>query len=213
MTEVMGLRERKKLETARRIVRTAIALFVERGFDNVSVQEIADAADVSKMTVFNYFGTKEDLAFRPMEDHFGDAARAVRERKPDESPVDAVRRQFLELVETRDPSVGLANEVFVRQLRELVLGTPALRDRVFLAAQKGTRDLAAHLAEETGDLMLATIAAAMISAARNALIEEHWRRADAGDHVDTIVADAPERTARAFALVEQGLGDYARKAH
>lgn len=207
----MGLRERKKIETARRIVRTAIALFVERGFDNVSVQEIADAADVSKMTVFNYFGTKEDLVFRPMEDHFGDAARAVRERRSGESAVDAVRRQFLEYVEVRDPSVGLANEVFVRQLRELVLGTPVLRDRVFLAAQKGTRDLAAHLAEETGDLMLATIAAAMISAARNALIEEHWRRIDDGEQVDTIVAEAPERAAQAFALVEDGLGAYARR--
>ncbi|MET7485124.1 helix-turn-helix domain-containing protein [Streptomyces sp. NPDC005538] len=211
MTEVMGLRERKKLETARRIVRTAIALFIEHGFDNVSVQEIADASDVSKMTVFNYFGTKEDLVFRPMEDHFGDAARAVRERQPGESPVDAVRRQFLQMAEARDPSVGLAGEVFVRQLRELVLGTPVLRDRAFLAAQKGTRDLAAHLAEETGDLMLATVAAAMISAARNALIEEHYRRIDTGDPVDAIVADAPERAARAFALVEHGLGEYARK--
>lgn len=207
----MGLRERKKIETARRIVRIAIALFGERGFDNVSVQEIADAADVSKMTVFNYFGTKEDLVFRPMEDHFGDAARAVRERRSGESAVDAVRRQFLELVEARDPSVGLANEVFVRQLRELVLGTAVLRDRVFLAAQKGTRDLAAYLAEETGDLMLATVAAAMISAARNALIEEHWRRVDAGEPVATVAADAPERAARAFALVESGLGDYVRK--
>lgn len=208
----MGLRERKKLETARRIVRTAIALFVERGFHNVSVQEIADAADVSKMTVFNYFGTKEDLVFRPMEDHFGDAARAVRERKPGESAVDAVRRQFLEMAEARDPAVGLANEVFVRQLRELVMGTPVLMERAFLAAQKGTRDLAAHLAEETGDLMLATVAAAMISAARNALIEEHYRLIDAGESVDTLAARAPERAERAFALVENGLGDYARRA-
>ncbi|WP_405949093.1 TetR/AcrR family transcriptional regulator [Streptomyces prunicolor] len=212
MTEVMGLRERKKLETARRIIRTAIALFVERGFDNVSVQEIADAADVSKMTVFNYFGTKEDLVFWPMEEHFGDAARAVRERPPGESALDAVRRQFLEMVETRDPAVGLHNEPFARQLRELVMRTPVLKERAFLAAQKGTRDLAAHLAEETGDLMLAMVAAAMISAARNALIEEHYRRIDAGEPVTTVAAEAPERADRAFKLVEHGLGDYARKA-
>ncbi|MDH6215236.1 TetR/AcrR family transcriptional regulator [Streptomyces pseudovenezuelae] len=208
MTEVMGLRERKKLETARRIVRTAIALFSERGFDNVSVQEIADASDVSKMTVFNYFGTKEDLVFWFAEEHFGDAARAVREREPGESAVDAVRRQFLEMVETRDPAVGLHSEPFTRQLRELVMGTPVLMERAFLAAQRGTRDLAAHLAEETGDLMLATVAAAMISAARNALIEEHYRRIDAGEPVATVAAEAPERAERAFALVESGLGDY-----
>ncbi|MDV9173325.1 helix-turn-helix domain-containing protein [Streptomyces sp. W16] len=212
MTEAMGLRERKKLETAKRIIRTAIDLFSERGFDGVSVQEIADASDVSKMTVFNYFGTKEDLVFWPMEEHFGDAARAVRERAAGESAVDAVRRQFLEMVATRDPAVGLHTEPFARQLRELVMATPVLKERAFLAAQRGTRDMAAHLAEETGDLMLAMVAAAMISAARNALIEEHYHRIDAGEPVTTVAADAPERAERAFALVEHGLGDYGRKS-
>ncbi|WP_330305668.1 MULTISPECIES: helix-turn-helix domain-containing protein [unclassified Streptomyces] len=212
MAEAMGLRERKKLQTAMRIYRTAVELFAERGFDNVSVQEIADAAEVSKMTVFNYFGTKEDLVFLPMEEHFGDAARAVRDRQPGESAVEAVRRHFLEMVESRDPAVGLNSEPFARQVRGLVMETPVLMERAFLAAQKGTRDLAAALAEETGDLMLGTIAAAMLSAARNALIEEHHRRVDAGESVDTVAADAAERAERAFALVEHGLGDYARKA-
>ncbi|MFC7259106.1 TetR/AcrR family transcriptional regulator [Streptomyces lutosisoli] len=212
MAEAMGLRERKKLQTAMRIYRTAVGLFAERGFDNVSVQEIADAAEVSKMTVFNYFGTKEDLVFLPMEEHFGDAARAVRDRLPGESAVEAVRRHFLEMVESRDPAVGLNSEPFARQVRGLVMETPVLMERAFLAAQKGTRDLAAALAEETGDLMLGTIAAAMLSAARNALIEEHHRRVDAGESVDTVAADAAERAERAFALVEHGLGDYARRA-
>lgn len=212
MAEVMGLRERKKQQTARRIYRTAVALFVERGFDNVSVQEVADAAEVSKMTVFNYFGTKEDLVFRPVEEHFGDAARAVRERGSGESAVSAVRRHFLEMVENRDPSVGLHSEPFARQVRGLVMETPVLMERAFLAAQKGTRDLAAALAEETGDLTLATIAAATLSAARNALVEEHHRRVDAGESVESVAADAPRLAERAFALVEQGLGDYARKA-
>ncbi len=63
----------------------------EKSFDAVSVQEIADAAEVSKMTVFNYLGTEEDLVFRPIEDHFSDAARAVRDRAPGESAVAAVR--------------------------------------------------------------------------------------------------------------------------
>ncbi|WP_369247632.1 TetR/AcrR family transcriptional regulator [Streptomyces sp. R41] len=211
MAEAMGLRERKKLQTAMRIYRTAIALFVERGFDNVSVQEIADAAEVSKMTVFNYFGTKEDLVFRPMEEHFGDVARAVRERKPGESAVDAVRRQFLEMVEARDPSVGLHSEPFARQVRRLVMETPPLMERAFLAAQKGTRELAGVLAEETGDAMLATVVAATLSAARNALIEEHHNRAEAGESPDTVAADAAERARHAFDLIEKGLSGYAVK--
>lgn len=210
--EVMGLRERKKRQTAMRIWQVAVDLFVERGFDHVSVQEIADAAEVSKMTVFNYFGTKEDLVFRPMEEHFGDAARAVRERAPGESAVQAVRRQFLEMVETRDPSIGLNPEPFARQIRQLVRDTPVLMERAVLAAQQGTRDLAGLLAEETGDLMLATVAAAMLSAARNALVEEHHLRIGEGEHVDAVAADAAERAEQAFTLVERGLADYARKA-
>ncbi|MGW1751070.1 TetR/AcrR family transcriptional regulator [Streptomyces sp. NPDC002092] len=212
MAEVMGLRERKKAQTARRIWQVAVELFIERGFDAVSVQEIADAAEVSKMTVFNYFGSKEDLVFLPMEEHFGDAARAVRERRTGESAVAAVRRQFLEMAETRDPSVGLHPEPFARQLRQLVLGTPVLMERAFLSAQKGTRDLAALLAEETGDPMLATVAAAMLSAARNALIEEHHARIARGETADEVAADAAERARQAFDLVEKGLSGYAVKA-
>jgi len=208
----MGLRERKKQQTARRIYRAAVELFAERGFDDVSVQEIADAAEVSKMTVFNYFGTKEDLIFRPMEEHFSDTARAVRGRRPGESAVDAVRRQFLEMVEERDPSVGLNPEASTRQVRELVLRTPVLMERAFLAAQKGTRELADLLAAETGDMMTATIAAATLSAARNALIEEHHRRTAEGETPDQVAADAAERARHAFALVENGLKDYAVKA-
>ncbi|MEU9400114.1 helix-turn-helix domain-containing protein [Streptomyces sp. NPDC048242] len=210
--EAMGLRERKKLQTAMRIYRVAVALFAERGFDNVSVQEIADAAEVSKMTVFNYFGTKEDLVFRPMEEHFADAARAVRERRSGESAVDAVRQQFLKLVESRDPSVGLNAEPFARQVRRLVMDTPVLMERAFLAAQRGTRELAALLAAETGDLMRATVAAATLSAARNALIEEHDSRIAAGESPDEVAADAAERVLVAFGLVENGLKGYAVRA-
>ncbi|MFG2882808.1 TetR/AcrR family transcriptional regulator [Streptomyces sp. NPDC048297] len=212
MAEPMGLRERKKLQTASRIYRVAIGLFAERGFDQVSVQEIADAAEVSKMTVFNYFGTKEDLVFRPLEEHFGDAARAVRERQPGESAVDAVRRQFLEMVEGRDPSVGLYPEPFVGQVRQLVQETPVLMERAFLAAQKGTRELAALLAADTGDRMLATVAAASLSAARNALVEENHRRVGEGEDPDRVAADAAERARSAFGLVENGLKGFAVRA-
>ncbi|MGW4285822.1 TetR family transcriptional regulator [Streptomyces sp. NPDC004673] len=209
MAEAMGLRERKKRQTGRRIHRAAIGLFVERGFDQVSVQEIADAAEVSKMTVFNYFPTKEDLVFKAMEEHFSDAARAVRDRAPGESAVDAVRGQFLEMVENRDPAIGLDPEPFARQIRQLVLATPVLTERAFLAAQRGARELAALLAEETGDLMRATVAAATLSAARNALIEEHHRRVTEGESLDQIAAEAPERARAAFDLIESGLRGYA----
>lgn len=210
--EAMGLRERKKVQTALRIYRTAVELFLEKSFDAVSVQEIADAAEVSKMTVFNYFGTKEDLVFRLIEDHFSDAARAVRSRHPGESAVAAVRRQFLEMIETRDPSIGLHVEPFGRRIRRLVMETPVLMERAYLTSEKGARELADLLSEETGDPVLALIAAATLTAARNALVEDHHRRLDAGESVEQVTADATERAERAFALVENGLGDYARKS-
>ncbi|MEU6509235.1 MULTISPECIES: TetR/AcrR family transcriptional regulator [Streptomyces] len=210
--EAMGLRERKKQQTALRIYRTAIGLFAEKGFDAVSVQEIADAAEVSKMTVFNYFGTKEDLVFKPMEKHFSDPARAVRDRAPGESAVAAVRRQFLELVEARDPSVGLNPEPFARRIREVVMATPVLRDRAYVASERGARELADVLAEETGDPTLALIAAATLNVTRTALVEEHHRRLDAGETPEQVAADAAERARRAFDLVENGLKDYAVKA-
>ncbi|NNN36649.1 TetR family transcriptional regulator [Streptomyces sp. S3(2020)] len=209
--EGMGLRERKKLQTALRIYRTAVELFVEKGFDAVSVQEVADASDVSKMTVFNYFGTKEDLVFKPMEEHFSDPARAVRERAPGESAVEAVRRQFLEMVASRDPSIGLHSEPFARRIRTVIMATPVLRERAYLSSEKGARELADLLTGETGDRTLALIAAATLTAARQALVEEHHLRIDAGESVDEVAADAAERAEKAFALVEQGLGGYARR--
>ncbi|OIJ92060.1 TetR/AcrR family transcriptional regulator [Streptomyces colonosanans] len=209
--EAMGLRERKKRQTALRIYRTAIALFAEKGFEAVSVQEIADAAEVSKMTVFNYFGSKEDLVFRPMVEHFSDAARAVRERAPGESAVDAVRRQFMEMIKGRDPSIGLHGEP-TRRIREVIMATPALKERAYVESEKGARALADLLAEETGDATLALIAAATLTAARNALVEEHFRRIVGGETADQVAADAAERAHRAFDLVAKGLHGYAVKA-
>ncbi|SNX62279.1 TetR family transcriptional regulator [Streptomyces sp. TLI_55] len=207
--EGMGLRERKKLQTAIRIYRTAVALFDEKGFDAVSVQEIADASEVSKMTVFNYFGTKEDLVFKPMEDHFSDPAHAVRDRKPGESAVDAVRRQFLEMIDGRDPSIGLNAEPFARRIRSVIMATPVLRDRAYVSAEKGALELADLLTEETGDRTLALIAASTLTHVRQALVEEHHLRIDAGESVDEVAADAAERAERAFALVAGGLAGYA----
>jgi len=207
--EGMGLRERKKLQTALRIYRAAVALFDEKGFDAVSVQEIADASEVSKMTVFNYFGTKEDLVFKPMEDHFSDPARAVRDRKPGESAVEAVRRQFLEMIDGRDPSIGLNAEPFARRIRSVIIATPVLRDRAYVSAEKGALELADLLTEETGDRTLALIAASTLTHVRQALIEEHHLRIDAGASVDEVAADAAERAERAFALVAGGLSGYA----
>ena len=94
MAEAKGLRERKKEQTRAVIARAAIQLFLERGFDHVSIAEIAEAAGVAKMTVTNYFPTKEDLVISAQVSLIPDLAGAVRGRAPGESPVAALHRFY-----------------------------------------------------------------------------------------------------------------------
>ena len=94
MAEAKGLRERKKEQTRAMIARAAIQLFLERGFDHVSIAEIAEAAGVAKMTVTNYFPTKEDLVISAQVTLIPDLAGAVRGREPGESPVAALHRFY-----------------------------------------------------------------------------------------------------------------------
>lgn len=76
----MGLRERKKRQTRSLISDVASGLFVQRGFDNVTVAEVAEAAGVSAKTVFNYFPRKEDLFLDRYPEAVELVTRAVRER-------------------------------------------------------------------------------------------------------------------------------------
>src|SRR3954470_24359988 len=77
-----GLRERKKQQTRDAIAAAALALFLERGYDTVTVADVAEAADVSEKTVFNYFPAKEDLVFANSEEKLSDRAEAIRSRPP-----------------------------------------------------------------------------------------------------------------------------------
>ncbi|MFE6161113.1 TetR/AcrR family transcriptional regulator [Streptomyces sp. NPDC056486] len=211
MTDELGLRARKKKQTASRIWRAAVDLCSERGFDHVSVAEIAEAAEVSKMTVFNYFGTKEGIIVSPMEEHVGDAARAVRERQPGESAVAAMRGQFLEQIAGRDPSIGLSGDPSALKVRQLIGDTPTLAHRMVSFHMSSVQLLTNALAEETGDTLLARVAASQLLGARNALIMENHRRTLDGDPMDEIAKDCVAATERVFGQVEKGLQGYPGK--
>src|SRR5437764_11098403 len=90
-----GLRERKKQQMREHIAETARRLFAERGFDQVTVAEIARAADVSDQTVFNYFPTKEDLVYWRLGAFEEGLLETIRNRAPGESAVAAFRRFVL----------------------------------------------------------------------------------------------------------------------
>ncbi len=207
----LGLRERKKLQTAIRIWRTAIALFAERGFDDVSVAEIAAAAEVSKMTVFNYFATKEDLVLGPMEQHIGEPARVVREAAPDVPAVTALHAQYVTALAAFDPATGLSDQQQVVDVIRLVHSTPVLAQRAQAGFGAGARKaLAAELLarDPEHDLLLARVAAAQLLGTRLTLTEENQRRMMAGDRAADVLPEAVANADRAFGLAGNGLGDY-----
>src|SRR5271168_4647963 len=110
MNEPMGLRERKKVRLRETIAATAIRMFLEAGFDQVSITEIAQEADVSRRTLFAYFPTKEDLVLQRFADHEDESARSVRARRSDQPPLDALREALLDALRRRDPNAGLNDD-------------------------------------------------------------------------------------------------------
>jgi AcrR family transcriptional regulator len=201
-----GLRERKKQETRRLLWETAIRLFAERGFDNVAMAEVAAAANVSKTTVFNYFGSKEDLVLGPAEEHVDEPARVVRTRAPGETPLAALRRHFLTALAERDAATGLSDQPNVLRVQRLINETPSLAPRLLVAMARSQDLLAAELAT-IADPRTARLAAAQIAAVRMVLITENRDRMLAGDPADLVHPAAVAHANHAFDLLERGLGD------
>ncbi|MEU3449495.1 TetR/AcrR family transcriptional regulator [Streptomyces thermolilacinus] len=143
-----GLRERKKRRTRQHISDVATALFLERGFVAVTIAEIAEAAEVSVNTVYNYFPAKEDLFLDRAEDAVDRLSRWVRGRRAGESAARAVLRELREAVETLSPAVGLV--VGYADFMRVVLEAPALRSRLWQIRQDGLAELERTLRAETG---------------------------------------------------------------
>ncbi|MFI9758045.1 TetR family transcriptional regulator [Streptomyces sp. NPDC051963] len=122
-----GLRERKKQRTRDALLRAALELFTTRGYEQTTVDDIAEAVEVSQRTFFRYFTSKEEVAFfaaRLAESHFVDAVRA---RPPEEAPLDALRLAVLESWDT----IGEAVEEVVplelhMRIQRVIESTPAL---------------------------------------------------------------------------------------
>lgn len=120
-----GLRERKRAQTRRTLNQAAVRLFLERGFDNVTVAEIADEANVSLTTLFTYFPHgKVALVFEQDEDRAEALTQAVRDRSPETDPLSAVKA----FMESRLP-FGSADPDSAR-IFDLIFSTPSLRAHV-----------------------------------------------------------------------------------
>ncbi|MBM7169775.1 TetR family transcriptional regulator [Streptomyces sp. G44] len=205
-----GLRTRKKQQRYQVISETAIALFLEKGFEKVSVAEVAAAAEVSKPTLFRYFASKEDLVLHRFADHEDEPARVVADRPARRPALDALQRHFLDGLERRDPVTGLCDAPAVLAFHRLLYGTPALVARLHGYQNRSEQALAEALTTAHGGNPLESrLAAAQIVAVQRILAEENWRRITAGESAEAAWPDAVTAANRAFAQLRSGLQRYA----
>ena len=141
-------RTRKRLATRQAISDTATRLFMDRGFDRVTIDEIAGAADVGRMTVFNHFPRKEDMFFDREGEAREVASEAVRSRPRGTSPIDALGLLAHHMVAQKHPTLPLFAET--RTFVETALASEALKARARQMRDDFVHALAAMLAEEVG---------------------------------------------------------------
>jgi AcrR family transcriptional regulator len=196
----MGLREDKKQRTRREIADTAMRLFAKRGFDHVTVAEVAEAADVSEKTVFNYFPTKEDLFYDEVPAREEALRQAIRGRRAGESILASLRRlQSSECPRMCSP--GFA--VFARIIEE----SPALQAKELEVMARFSAALAETIQEELGvDERDARIAAGLLVSVHRQLFRTARKQALAGRHGPAAVRRLRADLERAYQLLEHGLG-------
>jgi AcrR family transcriptional regulator len=142
-----GLRARKKRVARQSIAATARRLFAERGFDAVTVAEVAAAADVSEKTVFNHFPTKEDLAFAGREEGIAMLVAAIRERAPGAPVLDVFRTLTSTLLEQ---AVARGDEDLLT-VAKIIRHSPTLQGRLTVLWDAGAAAITAAIAETSGD--------------------------------------------------------------
>jgi AcrR family transcriptional regulator len=194
-----GRRERKKAEVRQRISDAATALFLDHGFDQVSVSEIAEAADVARPTVFAYFPRKEDLFFDRYPEVAGQLARAIAERPAGTSAVSALRDAIVAATQAGQAPYGMQADMI--PWWRTVATSRTLQARA--------RELADQLAAELAGVMAATataepelVAALAVTAYRTVHLQA-IRAILAGEDAATIAARHPARICSAITAVGQ----------
>ncbi|GAA2592454.1 TetR family transcriptional regulator [Dactylosporangium fulvum] len=180
------MRERKKQKTRWAIQEHAVRLFAQQGYDATTVEQIAEAAEISPSTFFRYFKTKEDAV---VQDRYDDLmADAIRNAPPELSPLDTVRRAFLDAFAQIDPDE--AEQVLQRA--RLALSVPALRMRSLDNMQSSIKFLAAPLAERLGrepdDFRSVAFMGACVGAIINAVMT--WVENDGADDPRQLIEEA-----------------------
>jgi AcrR family transcriptional regulator len=195
----VGLRETKKLATRQHIADEAMRLFATRGFDHVTVADVAAEAAVSQKTVFNYFPTKEDLFYDEVPERARRLADAIRSRPAGESVVTTLRR--LQVGECgRLCSPGFAT--FARVIEE----SPALQAKELEVMSTFAQAVADALVEEGIDARDARIAAGLLISVHRQFFRAARAQALAGKHGPSAARRLRSDLERAYTLLEHGLG-------
>ncbi|WP_020668308.1 TetR/AcrR family transcriptional regulator [Amycolatopsis nigrescens] len=141
---VVGRRERKKAATRQALADAALRLFLERGYDQVSIRDVAEAADVSTTTLFKHFPGKEALVFDQDEDREARLIAAVRQRPAGQSVVDALREHVLA------SWLPIASDPRLAEFADLMESTPALREYGERMWTRHAAALGVAIAEDAG---------------------------------------------------------------
>ena len=193
--------QHRRNATARAIERTALGLFARRGFDAVSVDDVAAAAGISQRTFFRYFGSKDDVLLGYQRRIDERLVAALRARPAGEGAVTALRNAYLET-----STVAPADRADVIVRARVLADAPGLHARSRGEQAAGTAIVAGLLADRMGadavDLRPVTVAAAMNAVARSA-----WDRWVAGGGA----TDPAAHIGAALALLESGLAPLDRQ--
>jgi AcrR family transcriptional regulator len=202
-----GLRERKKRATHEAIAATARRLFAERGFDAVTVAEIAAAADVSEKTVFNHFAAKEDLVFAGGEARLARLQADIAQRAPGTSVLDVFRASSEAMLDTVAAGEGEDRLVVPR----IVRASPALQERLAAGWAREADTLVAAIAEATGaddDDLVPAVVARTLAWTLITIFRAAFDGLLAGEDPAQLAARLRPQAARAYDRLAAGLGGY-----
>ncbi|RAG86789.1 TetR family transcriptional regulator [Streptacidiphilus pinicola] len=194
-----GLRERKKDQTRQRIAAVALRLFTERGFDAVTVNEIAEAAEVAKATLFAYFPSKEALALHGVAGD--DLAGIVTQRPAEQTFLEALRAHHHALATGEMPAAGL--DALIARVR-VIQDSPALQQAATGLLYRQREALAHVLTEEYGPTA-AALMAAQIAASLLTVQETYFHRLIGGASAKAAGRALAKDVDLAFDLLEHGL--------
>lgn len=177
-----GLRQRKQQETRERLKRAAMALFLARGFEATTIDDIAAAADISRRSFFHYFASKEDVVAAWQEDAAAALVAEILARPADETMLTAAENAIASAVKRIDPTEAAA-------MSRLKRDNPALQARDQLKYEKLERALADGLAQRSGrksDRLKARLVA-MIATGAMRVGGESWFREGTRDKPEAFV--------------------------